>query len=110
MNIPTPAEVHTLAVYKGWYDPPAPTAMELLALVHSEVSEAVEELRDPKGWRSRIRHREDGKPEGLPFELADIVLRVFDLADHIGVDIEAAIDEKHCYNATRPHRHGGKLR
>jgi NTP pyrophosphatase (non-canonical NTP hydrolase) len=48
------------------------------------------------------------KPEGIPSELADIVIRVFDMCGRYGIDLEAAIKEKMEYNTTRPHRHGGK--
>lgn len=78
----------------------------LLALVTTEVAEAIECVREGKyhEWT-----REDGKPEGLPSELADVVIRVFDLAEGLSIDIAAAIDRKHAFNATRSVRHGGKL-
>ena len=50
----------------------------------------------------------DVKPEGIPIELADVIIRVLDLCGRYGIDIEAAIREKHAYNLTREHRHGGK--
>jgi NTP pyrophosphatase (non-canonical NTP hydrolase) len=49
------------------------------------------------------------KPEGVPSELADTVIRCFDLADEIGVDLAAMIVEKLRYNATRPELHGKKF-
>lgn len=49
------------------------------------------------------------KPVGIPSELADIVIRVFDAAGRYGIDLEKAINEKMAYNATRPQRHGGKV-
>lgn len=83
----------------------ATRVLALLALVTSEVSEAVEEVR-LGNFRQRI---ENGKPEGLPAELADVVIRVFDLAGGLGIDLVHAIETKIAYNATRPVRHGGKL-
>ena len=48
------------------------------------------------------------KPEGFPTELADVVIRVGDLAGRLGIDLAAVIGEKMAYNITRPYRHGGK--
>jgi hypothetical protein len=48
------------------------------------------------------------KPIGLPSELADIIIRVLDLAAILGIDMDAAVIEKMEYNANREHRHGGK--
>jgi NTP pyrophosphatase (non-canonical NTP hydrolase) len=76
-----------------------------LALVHSEVSEAVECARcGLLEW-----YEEDGKPEGMVVELADAVIRIADLCEALGLDLESAIELKHEYNKTRSHRHGGKL-
>jgi hypothetical protein len=49
-----------------------------------------------------------GKLEGFPVELADAVIRIGQLAEHLGIDLEAAIAEKMSYNDTRPAMHGGK--
>lgn len=102
--------VHALAVSKGWYedvedveDPR--TIASWLANIHGEVSEALECVRT--GDRD-IRFRDDGKPEGLPIELADALIRILDTCGALGIDIQAAVELKHRYNATRPHRHGGK--
>lgn len=46
--------------------------------------------------------------EGVPSELADIVIRVLDLAEYYGIDMGEAIAQKHAYNLTRPYKHGGK--
>lgn len=92
----------------GWHTE-APDPWRLLALIHTEVSEATEELRKPDFEPTRIYHRpSDGKPEGLPPELADVVTRCMDMAESLGIDLEAAITEKLAFNATRPFRHGGK--
>lgn len=46
------------------------------------------------------------KPEGVPSELADAVIRVFDFAGRYGIDLGAMIFEKLDYNATRGYKHG----
>lgn len=77
-----------------------------LALIHSEVSEAVELVRQVDFDPRRQWHREDGKPEGLPSELADIVIRVLETAEALGIDMQSAMTEKNQFNKTRPYRHG----
>jgi hypothetical protein len=46
------------------------------------------------------------KPEGFPVEIADAIIRLFDLTEACGIDIQAAIELKMAYNKTRPFRHG----
>lgn len=91
----------------GWHkDVDDRTFVEKLALVHSEISEALEEYRD--GHLIDETYVKDGKPEGVPIELADAVIRIFDIAGIYGIDIDAAITQKQTFNRTRPFRHGGK--
>jgi len=99
------ARSHSLAVEKGWYDQTR-TLPELIALMHSELSEALEEYR--KGYDPSEVRIVDGKPEGVPIELADACIRIFDACAAMGIDLEAAIETKHAYNRSRPYRHGGK--
>jgi len=47
-------------------------------------------------------------PQGIPIEIADACLRLYDYVGRCGIDIDAAIKLKHDYNKTRPYRHGGK--
>lgn len=69
--------------------------------------EAVEEVREGHGLRE-VYHSEGGKPEGFPIEIADAVIRLFDLAGMVGIDLGKAMREKLRYNASRGHKHGGK--
>ena len=66
-----------------------------LALVHSEVSEALEGFRN-------------NDPENFVEELADIIIRVLDTAGGLDLDISGAVADKLQKNRTRGYRHGGK--
>jgi len=106
--------IHQNAVAKGWHlaGPDPMRLPALLALVHSEVSEVLEEYRD--GQVITHQHPPPGsapeqKPVGIPSELADIIIRVLDICGLYGIDIESAVRAKMAYNQTRPHRHGGKV-
>lgn len=100
-------EVHENAKAHGWWETP-PKIGELLMLITTEVSEAFEEVRKGKEINETY-YADNGKMEGVPSELADIVIRVMDLCEHYGIDLEKAIIEKHEYNKTRPYKHGGKV-
>ena len=102
------AEAHGTAVEKGWwegFEDPEMRVPEAIALIHSEASEALECYRDGE---MEYSEREDGKPEGFGVELADVIVRVADLAGALGVDLTYCLRRKLAFNRTRPHRHGGK--
>lgn len=103
---------------------------EVMALITSEVSEAFEAYRDGDpvteikyGYKIPYEgtlFSEDpsdafgqigvlGKPEGVPAELADVLIRVFDFCGAYRIPLGEAIIRKHRYNESRPYRHGGKL-
>jgi NTP pyrophosphatase (non-canonical NTP hydrolase) len=82
---------------------------EKMLLIISEISEALEEFRDHHGVKETYFKPENPwKPEGIPIELADAVIRILDFAEANGIDLEAAIKLKHEYNLTRPWKHGNK--
>ena len=113
---------------KGFHEGGAPVGARIdqkLMLVVGELAEAQEELRaghaptdiyftSPAGetlvgvvGKSNDDLAADGyKPEGFPIELADAIVRLFDLAGSLGIDLEAAVQTKLTYNLTRPYKHG----
>jgi len=102
-------KAHHNAIDKGWHDEERSFG-ELIALCHSELSEALEEHRNGMENNGIYYNKsKPDKPEGIPVELADVVIRIFDICGLYGIDLEEAIRIKMAYNATRPHRHGGKV-
>lgn len=87
-------EAYSTAINKGWHNEPRETGT-FLALIHSEVSEALEADRR-------------GDEENFAEELADVCIRIFDLCGAKDIDLETAIEKKMEYNKTRPFKHGGK--
>ena len=97
---------YQIAEDKGWHKSKDQINIpERLALIHSEVSEALEDYRDGHMVTGLDNH----KPIGFPTELGDIVIRVFDLCGELDINIEEELLTKMAYNETRPYRHGGKL-
>lgn len=102
-------EVHQVAVDHGWWEEERNIG-EQIALMHSELSEALEEWR--KGKDLQYVYYVDSKPdkpEGFPIELADCIIRILDTAERYGIDMVTVLQMKNEYNKTRPYRHGGKL-
>lgn len=92
---------HKTAVDAGWYRDPATgrpkerNVGEMIALMHSELSEALEadrkDLMDDK-----LPHR-----HGVEVEMADLLIRVFDFAEVKGFDLARTVLEKNQFNRTR---------
>lgn len=127
------AKAHENAVKHGFWEPPLPFGTAI-ALIHSELSEALEEERNgnPDVWfacnesdnfictpqdeteclmygkESLCKYR-SRKPEGVAVELADAVIRIADLCGHLGIDLEEVIEIKMAYNEGRPYKHGKKI-
>ena len=96
---------HEEAAARGWwpvnenggidFTHPRTNVGEKLCLIHSEISEAME--ADRKGLADdKLPHR-----KGVEVELADAVIRIFDLAGALGLDVVQAMEEKMEYNAKR---------
>ena len=95
---------HDIAITKGWWDQEREIP-ELIALIHSELSEALEEYRVSENLDIRY---EKNKPEGFVVELADVLIRIFDLSGKYKIDLKKALETKLKYNETREYRHGNK--
>jgi NTP pyrophosphatase (non-canonical NTP hydrolase) len=78
---------------------------EQVALIHSEASEALEAWRnkEPLCWTD-----ENGKPQGVGSEYADIVIRVLHYCSLLGINLDTELKKKMDYNDTRAYRHGNK--
>ena len=88
---------------KGWHNPP-PTDGECVALVHSEVSEILEWMRQSNPPDDKI----GPMFSGIEAEGADVVIRLMSWYKRQGWDLAGAIVAKLRYNAQREYRHGGK--
>lgn len=106
-------ESHGTACKSGfWGEDPAKEPYnfaEKIALMHSELSEALEEHRNGREpteiYYSQDKNGRD-KPEGVCIELADLLIRVADLCGRAGINLNHVVNIKLAYNKTRPYKHG----
>ena len=84
---------------KGFWDAPRNVG-ELIALMHSELSEALEAHRKDLD-DNHLPHR-----KGVEVELADCMIRIMDTAAGLNLNVVEAMIEKLAYNRTRAHKHG----
>jgi NTP pyrophosphatase (non-canonical NTP hydrolase) len=96
------AHVHQNAINKGFWESKRSSG-ESIALMHSELSEALE------ADRKDLIDNHLAQYSGVTVELADCIIRIMDFAYHTKLPLAEAIIDKHLYNLTRPHLHGKKF-
>ena len=96
-------EVHENSVRHGWWEDKR-NLPEIIALCHSELSEALEAYRNGEEmvWMN------GDKPDGIAVEMCDCIIRILDYLAEENIDIDFVLGAKHGYNLTRPYKHGGK--
>lgn len=114
-------QIHENARSKGFFDTEKNIG-EMLCLIHSEVSEALEADRKDRhshhvgaqsvnGWDDNEVFKREFTAEvkdTFADELADVMIRVMDLAAFKGIDLEQHIKAKMRFNSLREHKHGKK--
>lgn len=94
--------VYENASAHGWWDQDRNRG-EMIALMHSELSEALEAIRTGNPPCPK-----DPSMSTLEEEMADVVIRVMDFCYAEKIDLGRAIQRKHAVNMKRPYKHGGK--
>jgi len=87
---------HQIATEKGFWEAGDRNDGELIALMHSELSEALEALRKDD-W------------DNVAEELADVVIRIMDFCEAREINLQQQILMKIEKNKVRPHKHGKKF-
>jgi NTP pyrophosphatase (non-canonical NTP hydrolase) len=108
---PLQSACHQLNLDKGFWAEPINLG-EKIALIHSELSELLETLREnPDAPCEKWYTDSESKRGPLPMsveeeECADVLLRLMDYAQYRGIDLIRCAELKHECNKSRPTRHG----
>lgn len=97
------AELHNTAKAKGWWDTDRSDG-EAIALMHSELSEALEASREGNPPDKHLPHY-----SSMTVELADAIIRILDFAEARGLPVAKAVVEKAEFNKSRSYKHGKKF-
>lgn len=91
---------HSVAKDHGWWEDNRSIG-ECIALMHSELSEALEYARkDPRALSDHI------DATGIEEEFADTIIRIFDYCGKNNLNLGDALVKKMEYNKSRPYKHG----
>lgn len=98
-------EIHEGAIEHGFWSGDNDNFGQKIALVHSELSEALEYARKDFDARDNTLYSH----QGIAIVFADVFIRLLDMAERYHIDMVSAVLDKHAYNQTRPYRHGKRF-